>query len=145
MPDSEPLLFTVSLGALRPNGDAAEELLKSLGQGQVVRIEVKRARGNVLRLRWYWKMLRLFLDNMDDAFEGTMTPTILHKWLKRTAGLATPVKSKKTGEVIDWDYGSIAFHNMPESERAPFVDFASKTLSERLGVDMKTLRKEAGE
>lgn len=141
--DTEPLLFTVSLGALRPANGAAEDALRALGNNASVRVEIKRASGNVLRLRWYWQMLRLFLDNMRDAFDGPMTPKMLHRWLKREAGLATPVVAKKTGEIIDWDYGSISFAKMDEAERAEFVDFAAKKLSARLGVDIETLKREA--
>lgn len=141
--DSEPLLFTVSLGALRPASGAAEEALRALGNNASVRIEIKRARGNVLRLRWYWQMLRLFLENKADAFDGPVSVKALHRWLKRTAGLAKPVRSRKTGEIIDWDYDSIAFSNMSEVERAEFVDFAAGKLSASLGVDVATLKREA--
>ena len=143
MSDTEPLLFRVELGVLRPANAAAEEAAKAVN-GQTVRIEIKRTTGNVLRLRWYWVMLRLFLENIEDgAFEGNMTPAVLHRWLKREAGLATKITSSKTGEIIDWDYGSISFHRMPENERSEFVNFAAEKLSARLGVDVNTLKNEA--
>ena len=142
---SEPLLFHVQLGALRPASAVAEEAVRAIKPGSMVRIELKQARGNILRLRWYWVMLRLFLDNMPDAFDGPMTPDVLHKWLKRKAGLSVPIVSRKTGEVIGYDEGTIAFHRMPEAERAAFVDFAADLLSKALGVDVVTLRAEAGE
>ena len=143
--DSPPLLFQVSLGALRPHGEAGEEALKAFGHGSVVRIDIKRTQGNIRRLNWYWKMLSLALDNLADAFDGPVTTEMLHRWLKREAGLAKPILSRKTGEIIDYDYGSISFHSMPENERAAFVDFAAAKLSARLGVDVDTLRREAGE
>ena len=90
-------------------------------------------------------MLKIALDNLADAFDGPVTTKALHNWLKREAGLAKPIISKKTGEILDWDYDSISFNSMPEHERSAFVDFASAKLAQRLGVDPHTLRKEAGE
>lgn len=145
MADTEPLLFHYQLGALRPVNGAAEEALKAIKPGSRVRIEIKQTRGNAARLAWYWIMLKLALDNLADAFDGPVTTEMLHRWLKREAGLAKPILSRKTGEVIDYDYGSISFHSMPENERAAFVDFAAAKLSARLGVDVDTLRREAGE
>lgn len=143
MADDEPLLFRVVLGTLRPMSGAAEDALRAIGNGEIVRIEVKKVRGNIKRLSWYWVMLRVALENLGDAFEGNMTTGILHKWLKRRAGLAKPITSRKTGEIIEWDYGSIAFQNLPELERAEFIDFASKFLAARLGCDPDELMNEA--
>jgi len=143
MADTEPLLFRTVLGTLRPLNGAAEEALRHLGNGQTVRIDIKRTTGNVRRMAWYWVMLKIALDNLADAFDGPMTTKALHKWLKREAGLAKPVRSIKTGEIIDYDYDSIAFHNMTEDQRAAFVDYASQKLAARLGCDPSTLVSEA--
>ena len=141
MADTEPLLFRSQLGALRPANEAAEEAVRGVGD-ELVRIEIKRTSGNVLRLRWYWVMLRLFLEN-SDFFEGPITPKILHKEMKKKYGLGTPIKSKSTGEIIDWDVESISFAAMPENERAKFVDFVADYLGKALGVPMETLKQEA--
>lgn len=143
MADKEPLLFRSVLGALRPWSGAAEEALRAVPANSLVRIEIKRMVGNVKRMAWYWVMLKLALDNLADAFDGPVTTRNLHRWLKREAGLAKPIRSKKTGEIIDYDYDSISFATMPEHERAEFIDFAVGKLSARLGVDMATLRTEA--
>jgi hypothetical protein len=143
MADHEPLLFRTVLGALRPLNGAAEDVVKSIGNGETVRIEIKRTTGNVRRMAWYWVMLKIALENLEDAFDGPVTTKALHKWLKREAGLATPIVSRKTGEIIDYDYDSIAFHNMTEDQRAAFVDFASQKLAARLGVDPSDLTREA--
>lgn len=143
MADTEPLLFRTVLGALRPLNGAAEEALKHIGNGETVRIEIKRTRGNLRRLAWYWVMLKIALENLSDAFDGPVTTKVFHRWLKREAGLARPIVSRKTGEVIDYDYDSIAFHNMSEDQRAQFVDFASDKLAARLGVPVETLTAEA--
>jgi hypothetical protein len=143
MSDSEPLLFRTVLGTLRPLTGGSEDALKAIGNGQTVRIEIKRTTGNVRRLAWYWVMLKIALENLADAFDGPVTTKSLHRWLKREAGLATPIVSRKTGEVIDYDYDSISFASMTEDQRAAFVDFAAEKLSARLGVDVDTLRREA--
>lgn len=141
MSDTEPLLFRVKLGALRPANAAAEEALKAAGD-ELLRIEIKRTTGNIRRLAWYWVMLRLFLEN-SDFFEGPVDPQFLHKEMKKRAGLATPIISKATGEVLGYDYGSIGFAKMPENERAEFVDFVADYLSKALGVPVETLKQEA--
>lgn len=143
MSDDEPMLCRTVLGTLRPLSGSAEEAIRAIGNGQTVRIEIKRTTGNIRRLAWYWVMLKIALDNLSDAFEGPVTTKALHRWLKREAGLATPIVSRKTGEIIDYDYDSIAFHNMTEDQRAKFVDFASDKLAARLGVDVATLQTEA--
>jgi hypothetical protein len=143
MADTEPLLFRTALGTLRPLNGASEDALKAIGNGETVRIEIKQARGNVRRLAWYWVMLKIALENLDDAFDGPVSTKALHNWLKREAGHAKPIISKKTGEILDWDYDSISFHSMAENERAEFVDFASKKLAARLGVDPHLLVNEA--
>lgn len=143
MGDKEPLLFRSQLGTLRPINGAAEEALKAIGSDAPVRVEIKRTAGNTRRMAWYWVMLKIALENLEDAFDGPVTTKALHHWLKREAGIAKPVTSRKTGEIIDWDYDSISFHNMPENERAEFIDFASKKLAVRLGVDPHVLTTEA--
>ncbi len=143
MADVEPLLCRAIMGALRPMNGACEDAIKAIPQGSIVRIEIKRTVGNLKRMAWYWVMLKLALDNLRDAFDGPMTTKMLHRWLKREAGLVKPVRSKKTGEIIDYDYDSISFHAMPENERAAFIDFAADLLARRLGVDPMTLQNEA--
>lgn len=144
MADAEPLLFKTGFGgSLLPVTSAAREAIATIGTGQLVRIEVKRTRGNLARMAWYWVMLKIALENLADAFDGPVTTKALHRWLKRRAGLATPIVSKKTGEVIDYDYDSISFHAMPENQRADFIDFARQTLSDRLGCDPMELETEA--
>jgi hypothetical protein len=143
MADSEPLLCKIVLGKLVPMTSAAEDAIRAIGNGQTVRIDIVKTRGNQKRLSWYWVMLKLALDNLADAFDGPATTQMLHKWLKREAGLAKPIISKKTSEVLDYDYDSIAFHNMTEDQRASFIDFASQKLAVRLGVDPHDLTTEA--
>jgi len=143
MSDREPLLCRVQLGALRPANEAATEALQALGNGALVRIEVVRATGNVRRMKFYWKMLRVALDNLSDAFDGPMKPNAFHLWLKRYLGRSKPIRSKATGEIVAWDDDSIAFHNMTEVERSEFVSEVRDLLAKRLGVPPEILMDEA--
>lgn len=142
MPDSEPLIFSAQLGTLRPVTSAATDAVTK-ASGQQVRVEIKRTTGNTRRIAWYWVMLKVALENLSDAFDGPVTPKTLHRWLKREAGHAKPIVSRKTGEVIDWDYDSISFATMPENERAEFIEFAANTLAARLGCEPSVLMDEA--
>jgi hypothetical protein len=69
-----------------------------------------------------------------------MSVRVLHRYLKRRCGLSSPIISKKTGEIIEWDDESISFENMPESERAAYIDQALETLSKWIGCDVTQLR-----
>lgn len=140
--DKEPLLFRAMLGTLRPITEAADAAVKA-SAGQVVRVEIKRTTGNTRRMGLYWVVLRIAVEQLSDAFDGIISTKALHRWLKREYGMATPIVSKKTGEVIDYDYDSISFTNMPEHERADFITWTIDKLSARIGCDVTTLTREA--
>lgn len=139
MADNEPILCKMILGALRPVNGAAFKAINSIPPDSMVRIEIKKTQGNTKRMAFYWIALKVALDNLTDAFDGPMTTQMLHHWLKREAGLAKPIRSHKTGDILDYDYDSISFHNMPENERAAFIDFAMAKLSARLGCEVSDL------
>lgn len=141
MADKEPVLFRSMLGTLRPVTAAAEELVRTTN-GTVVRTDVKRTTGNTRRLALYWVCLRVACEQLSDAFDGVISTRAMHRWLKREYGIAKPIVSKKTGEVIDYDYESVAFEAMPENERAAFIDWTFEKLSARLGCDVTTLTRE---
>lgn len=140
--DKQPILFRKVLGSLRPATPAAAEMLDTLPD-RPVRVEVKGVRGNTGRLALYWVCLKVACEQLSDAVDGTLTPRILHRWLKRDLGLSKPIISRKTGEIIEYDDESIAFHNMPESERAEFIDAALERISRRIGCDVTQLRDES--
>lgn len=142
MPDKPPILFRPVFGSLRPATPAAEDLMKQLPD-RAVRVEVKGIKGNTRRLALYWVCLKVACEQLSDAVDGIMTPRLLHRYLKRRCGISSPVISKKTGEIIEWDDESIAFENMPESERASYIDQALETLSKWIGCDVTELRNEA--
>jgi hypothetical protein len=142
MSDKEPILFRSMLGSLRPVSAAAEEAVKATAGG-VVRVEIRRTTGNTRRLAKYWVCLRIAAEQLSDAVDGILTVKALHRRLKRDLGLAPPIVSKKTGEIIDYDYESISFASMPENERAEYVTAALEKISAWIGCDVATLSKEA--
>lgn len=143
MADKEPILFRPMFGALRAVTPAAQEMLQGLDPKRLYRIDVHGVRGNTKRLALYWVCLKKACELLSDAVEGVLNRKALHRWLKREEGLATPIRSRKTGEIIDYDYESISFENMPEHERAKFIDAALERISRRLGCDVTQLREEA--
>lgn len=139
--DKEPMLFRRAFGGLRPVTPGAEEMLAGLPDC-AVRVEIKGIRGNTRRLALYWCCLKVGCEQLSDAVDGVLSPRLLHRYLKRRCGVSSPVMSKKTGEIIEWDDESIAFENMPEHERAAYIDDALGKLSEWIGCDVTTLRNE---
>lgn len=142
MADKEPILCRSQLGALRPVSKAAEEAIAA-SNGQMVRLEIKRTTGNTRRMALYWVVLRIAVEQLSDAFDGVISTKALHRWLKREYGIAKPIVSRKTGEIIDYDYDSISFATMTEPERTAFIDWTIAKISARLGCDVTTLRNEA--
>lgn len=142
MSDKEPLLFRSMLGSLRPISAAAEEAAKATS-GQVVRVEMKRTTGNTRRMALYWVALRIAAEQLSDAVDGILSTKALHRRLKRESGLAKPIISKRTGEIIDYDYESISFSAMPENERSEYVTWSLDRISQWIGCDVTTLTKEA--
>jgi hypothetical protein len=140
--DEEPILCRSMLGSLRPVSAAAEEAIKATN-GTVVRIEVKRTTGNTRRMAKYWVCLRIAVEQLSDAVDGILSTKSLHRRLKREYGLAKPIVSKRTGEVIDYDYESISFHKMPEPDRAAYVTWSLDRISAWIGCDVATLTREA--
>jgi hypothetical protein len=141
MPDKPPALFRRVFGSLRPVTPAAEELLASVPD-RAVRVEIKNIKGNTRRLGLYWCCLKVACEQLSDHVDGILSPRLLHRYLKRRCGLSSPIVSKKTGEIIEWNDESISFENMPENERAAYIDQALETLSSWIGCDVTQLRAE---
>lgn len=143
MSDREPILMRKQLGALRPATQAAQDMLDKLPGDRTFRVEVKGIRGNTRRLALYWCVLAVAAEQLSDAVDGVMSRGLLDDWLRREYGISKPVTSRKTGEIIGYDRGRIAFDKMPETERAAYLDWTIDKLSSRLGCDVTTLRQEA--
>jgi hypothetical protein len=136
--DEPPLLFERRLGGLFPSNPAAEQALSAV-QGRV-RVKITRTQGNNKRIALYWIVLGIAAPMLDEVAPG-LTDKLLHNVLKDRAGLVKIV-TLPSGEQVK-DYDSISFAKMTEPERAAFIDFAFKTVSSWLGVDVETLTKEA--
>lgn len=142
MTDTQPILFRKAFGALRPVTPAAEALMNTLPDC-AVRVEVKGIRGNTRRLALYWVCLKVATEQLSDAVDGVLSVRTLHHWLKRDLGLAQPITSKRTGQIIGHDYESVAFEKMSEADRSTYVTAAIERLSQLIGCDITTLRNEA--
>jgi hypothetical protein len=138
MADETPLFFERRLGGLFPACPAAERALSAV-QGKV-RVKITRTQGNNKRIALYWITLGIAAPMLDEVAPG-LTDTLLHNVLKDRYGLVRIV-TLPSGEQVK-DYDSISFASMTEVERAAYIDFAFKTLSSWLGVDVDTLTKEA--
>lgn len=138
MADEPPLMFDRRLGGLFPANPAAEQALASVA-GRV-RVKITRTQGNNKRIALYWIVLGIAAPMLDEVAPG-LTDKLLHNVLKDRAGLVRIV-TLPSGEQVK-DYDSISFAKMTEPERATFIDFAFKTVSRWLGVDVETLTKEA--
>jgi len=143
MTDREPILFRSQLGALRPVTSAADDMLKTLDPRRNYRIEVHGIRGNTKRLALYFVILKIAAEQLSDAVDGVMSVPLLDDWLRREYGLSKPVVSKKTGEIIGYDRGRIAFDKMSEADRSGYISWVVEKLSSRLECDVTALRAEA--
>lgn len=141
MTDSEPVLFRKVFGSLRPANQAAEELLRSLGD-EIVTVKVKRAKGNWRRLAFYWSCVEVACVQLSDAVDGILRKSLLHEYLLKKQGLAKPVRSIGSGELIGWDVESISFAKMSEPDRARFINEAVAMLSDMIGCPVEDLKRE---
>lgn len=140
MADTAPLTFRRVLGSLRPVGAAAEQAMAAIGD-DIVRIEIKRMRGNVRRNALYWSCLAVAAPMLSERLDGdALTPDLPHRVLKDRAGLVRLIHLP-SGDVLK-DYDSTSFASMSEPDRAKFIDFALATVSKWLGCDVTDLRRE---
>lgn len=59
-----PTIWVKHLGSLRPGDEEAEAVLRSIGQGELVSVEVKRPR-NIRFHNKFFAMLKIILDNQE--------------------------------------------------------------------------------
>lgn len=132
MSDGAPILFEVVLGNLRPANEAARELLRTLGKGSRVTVDVKKATANKRRLDFYWTMLGVAAENLDERVPGLTAP-ILHKIVKQKLELGEWIQLPSGDRVFN--ERSIAFAKMSEPERAEFINRVDALLSRWLGCE----------
>jgi hypothetical protein len=141
MSNKPPLLFERRLGGLFPANLAATEALQAI-QGRV-KVDIRQTRGNVRRNGLYWACLGIAAPMLSEKIEGeALTVQMLHNILKDRAGKVRLI-TLPSGDVLK-DYDSISFAKMTENERSEFITWSIATLSKWLGVDVTTLRQEAG-
>lgn len=142
MSDQPPLVFRPVLGSLRPASDAAIDAVKALSG--LVTITIRKANRNTLRHKYYWKLLTVAAEVLQDKTDSPWDAESLHDHLKKRLRLGTPLLNTK-GEEVDFKVKSTAFHKMNEAEFARWLDRASNVLSQWTGVPAEDLMREARE
>lgn len=138
--DEPPLLFRRQLGSLRPANKAAEEAVAALSDGPI-RVRITKTTGNVRRNALWWSCLAIAAPILSDKIEGDpLSPEMLHKVLKRRAGLVRVI-TLPSGDVIE-DYESTSFASMTEPERAKFIDWGLSVVSRWIGCSVEVLLRE---
>lgn len=112
------------LGVLRPVNSIAEQFLKSLPAGDIVRIQVSQPR-NIKRHRLYWALISTTAENTE------YTPDQLHDMVKIMVGHCE--KLTAPNGFIWWRPKSISFSKMREPEFIEFLDRVIDKLCEILG------------
>jgi hypothetical protein len=139
--DKPPLLFERSLGSLRPINPAAHTAVTAIPAGQRVEVRIVKGGRNLRRLAFYWSMLNVASQHLQDRVEGPLDAGLLHKLLKRKLELGTWTRLPSGERVFDED--SIGFAQMSEPERAAWVDRVRNVLATWLQVPPEILMDEA--
>lgn len=113
------LYLKKTLTGFAPADEQSAELARKYNLGETYRADVCRPR-ETTSLRRYWALINLVLMNSDEF----KTKEQLHAYLKIRAGHATPIVSKKTGEIFLVP-NSIDFDTLDEAQ---FLDVWSKII-----------------
>lgn len=138
--DKPPLLFTAHLGMLRPANAAAENAMREI-KGRV-RIEIKGGVANSRRRGLYWSVASLVVPLLNDLHGMTIDEQDLHDITKMKLRVYDEIELP-SGEV-HYRLRSTSDRAMNEAERAEFTTKALAMWSAWTGVDVTTLREEAG-
>lgn len=139
MADAPPLLFTKVMGGLRPANAAATEALKGV-QG-TCRVRITRVTANQQRRAYYWVMLAVAAQSLQDATDMPWDAELLHDELKRRLQLGEEWKTPSG--VTVFKPRSTSDKAMSEPDRARWTDRCANVLSVWLGVPVATLMDEA--
>lgn len=138
MSDKPPILLNYRFGVLRPSDKAAEDALRAYSANDNLRAVITKASGKWSRIAFYWTMLGIAAENLEERFGiPGLSKYDLHKRLKKKLGLMRLV-TFPSGETVE-DYDSISFDNMPEHERAEFINRAMPLLAKWLGCSVEEL------
>ena len=131
------------LRALYPVNEAGEDVVRHLGQGEVVELELRRPR-NVQHHRLYWALLTLVWEQLDDR-EKYPTVETLHTEVKIISGhydrRDIVMDGKRYPVLIP---RSIGFHAMDQDAFSAFFDRVCEWVAKDVlpGVNRADLRHE---
>lgn len=127
------------LGSLRPADDAGQEVMRKLGNGELVTVEVRKSR-NIRHHRLFWALMTIVHQNID----GDRYPTVedLTAAVKIAAGLRTRIELP-SGEV-GFIPGSIAFNKMDQTTFSEFYERVCDLIAKHFlpGIDSEALKDE---
>lgn len=140
MADRAPFYFEPYLGMLKPANAVAEKAMEEI-VGRV-RVEIKGGRANERRRSLYWAVLSLAVPLLNQRYTLTLDEADLHDILRDKLKLydeitlpsGAPHRKRK----------STSARTMNEAERSDYTNRAFELLSTWTGVDVNTLRAEAG-
>jgi hypothetical protein len=141
MLDSPPLIFAPVLGSLRPANKFAEETVKAIS-GPVV-VKISKATANQRRRGYYWVLLGVAAEVLQDRDGQPWDAELLHRELKIALGLGEILVTPSGRQVFKARSTSDA--KMTEPQRAHWLDRVSNTLSQWTGVPAADLMQEARE
>ena len=139
MPSERPPIKMVRRGAfLAPCSPFDAESLEMLPAGKELAVRTSLAR-SVPALRFYWAMLKLVCDNLDQPTR----PDTLHQWLKLKLGFTEKLKLR-SGEIVDLP-SSVAFDKMDEETFRDYLEAAKQLIVTQIipRMDSKALEREA--
>lgn len=111
----EPTILVHRVGSrLIPHAPMDEAFIRAFDASKPLRVRLSQPR-NVKRLRFYWALLTLICDNLDQP----LAPETLHELVKVRLGYTITVKMRKRTYEIP---GSIAFDKMKEPEFKRFLE-----------------------
>lgn len=138
--DKAPLMFEAHLGMLRPANAAAETAMREM-RGRV-RVDIKGGIANQRRRGLYWSVLALVVPLLNDMHNMTLDDDDLHDITRDKLRLYEEIVLP-SGEVYH-KRKSTKNRSMNEAERAEYTTMALMLWSTWTGVDVTTLRREAG-
>ena len=143
MSESEkpPLLFVKDFGALRPANKAAADAMKAIGDKTTVRLRITRVTANQRRRGFYWVLLAVAAEALQDRTGSPMDAELLHTLLKQKLELGEWIHLPSGDRVFK--AASTSDRAMSEPDRARWTDRCANVLSHWLKVEAHVLMDEA--
>lgn len=141
MADKSPMLFRPHLGMLAPANTKAREAMPEI-RGTVT-VEIKGGRANQRRRGLYWAVASLVVPLLNERYTLTLDEDDLHDITRDKLKLYDEI-TLPSGDTHR-KRRSTSNRAMGEPERAEYTTKALQLWSTWAGVDVDTLRREAGE